>query len=146
MAMLAPAVEMLRPSALALITLAAALAAPVHAAPGGKLATIETGRWYCELPGDAETIAVPQPAEDFTAIPDSSYELADGQTGTYLRLGNEVMLTSGPRGGERYRMSSEAMMHKLDAAGKEMSLRCVRAGDPSAGLVAQAAPAQAKAP
>ena len=84
---------------------------------------------------------VAQPDEDFIAVPDSSYRLADGQTGTYLRLGTEVVMTSGPRDGVRYRLQSEATMRKLDASGKETPLRCVRAGDPAANLVDRNDPA-----
>ncbi len=144
MGVLARLAQMLRLRRLVLVPLAAAFAAPALAAPGGKLETLEPGKWYCELPGDAETIATPQPREDFTAVPDSSYRLEDGRTGTYLRLGDLVTLTSGPRDGERFRLSSEAMMHRLDAAGNQTSLRCVRAGDPSAGLVAHTATAAGK--
>lgn len=144
MGVLARLFEMSSLRAIALLPLAAAITAPAFAVPGGKLETLETGKWYCELPGDAETIATPQPAEDFTAIPDSSYRLDDGRSGTYLRLGDSVTLTSGPRAGERFRLSSDTMMRKLDAAGNETDLRCVRAGDPSAGLVAQAAATSTK--
>lgn len=117
------------------LLLAALLVAPAVAAPGGKLRTIDTGKWYCELPGDAETPAVAQPGETFTAVADSSYRTEDGQVGTYVRLGTEVTMTSGPRNGERYRMEGDATMHKLDPEGNETPLRCVHAGNPAAGVI-----------
>lgn len=112
--------------------LACALAAPAGAVPGGKLETMALGTWFCELPGDAVTEPVARPDETFTAVPDSSYETPDGRRGSYLLLGSELTMTSGPREGDRFRVDSAAMVRKLSPAGNETPLRCVRAGDPSA--------------
>lgn len=122
-------------TALSVLLLAVSASAPAGAAPGGKLRTVGTGKWYCELPGDAETPAIEQPDENFEAIVDSSYRLADGAVGTYVRLADQVTMTSGPRNGERFRMDGDATMHKLDASGQETALRCVHAGNPAAGIV-----------
>lgn len=108
------------------------LAAPAHAVPGGKLDTLALGTWFCELPGDAVTEPTAQPAETFTAVPDSSYQTPEGQRGSYLLLGDILTFTSGPREGDRFTVESTAMVHKLSPTGEELPLRCVRAGDPAA--------------
>jgi hypothetical protein len=112
--------------------LLALAAAPATAAPGGVIGTIETGRWFCELPGDASRPAQATPEEDFIAVKDSSYLTPKGEKGTYLLLGNDLAMTSGPLAGQRFRRDSLATMHKLDAQMQPTALRCVRAGDPAA--------------
>lgn len=107
-------------------------AAPAAAVPGGKLGTLALGTWFCELPGDAVTEPVARPDETFSAVPDSSYETPDGRRGSYLLLGGELTMTSGPREGDRFRVDSAAMVRKLGPGGTETALRCIRAGDPSA--------------
>lgn len=108
------------------------MAAPAAAVPGGKLGTLALGTWFCELPGDAISDPTPQPDETFSAVPDSSYRTPDGRPGTYLLLDDLLVMTSGPREGDRFRVESTAMVHKLGPSGEELPLRCVRAGDPAA--------------
>ena len=57
----------------ATITLFLLAAAPAMAAPGGAMWTVPQGRWTCELPGDATTPPLPQPDNNFSIVPDSSY-------------------------------------------------------------------------
>jgi hypothetical protein len=99
-----------------------------RAAPGGAMTILGAGRWACELPGDALTPPVRQPAEDFEIVPDSSYRIADARRGTYLRLGSNFSMTSGPFFGRRYRMTSESESQRLDDNGNPLALRCVRGG------------------
>ncbi|WP_295637088.1 hypothetical protein [Novosphingobium sp.] len=115
--------------ALLLLCLAAA---PLHAAPGGELGTVKLGKWFCELPGDAATPAAPVPAESFTTVPDSTYITGDDVAGSYLLLGDVLVMTTGTLSGHRFHLESAATVHRIDAQGKDMPLRCVRAGDPAA--------------
>ena len=107
-------------------------AEPAQAAPGGELGTLELGKWFCELPGDAAAPAVPVPAETFTAVPDSTYIAGDDVAGSYLLLGDELVMTTGALRGHRYHLETAATIHLIDDKGNETGLRCVRAGDPAA--------------
>lgn len=107
-------------------------ATPALAVPGGELGTLEVGKWYCEIPGDAAKPAEPVPAQTFTAVPDSTYISASGVAGSYLLLGDELVMTTGTLKGQHYRLDSAATLHRLDKDGDEEDLRCVRAGDPAA--------------
>ena len=109
-------------------------ATPAGAVPGGNLGVLLNGPWTCEIPGDAVVRPVAQQADNFRIVADSSYVIADGSSGTYLRLGNEVRMTSGPFNGRRFLMSSDAMMRLLDGQGRRTGLRCVRAGTSTSGL------------
>ena len=104
----------------------ALFAAPAVAVSGGELGTLERGPWACEMPGDATTTAgMAMPAADFEITNDSTYQVSDGR-GTYLRTGDDVRMTSGPRKGERYTVQSEHFLRKLDACCKDTGLRCIK--------------------
>ena len=105
---------------------------PAHAAPGGELATLALGKWFCEMPGDAAAPAVPVPTETFTAVPDSTYIASDEVAGSYLLLGDELLMTTGALRGHRFHLETAATIHRIDDKGIETALRCVRAGDPAA--------------
>ena len=106
--------------------LAAAFAAPALAVPGGDLGTLPQGRYACEVPDPAGvTRGTAREEEDFTIVNASSYR-ARGVIGSYLRTGDSVALTSGPRDGERYRLVSSGTLQRLDASGAATVLRCVR--------------------
>lgn len=112
----------------------ALLAVPALAVPGGKLSTLERGTWVCEMPGDAATArGVPVPEAGFEITRSSNYRTPAGR-GTYLRTGDQVTLTSGPRKGESYSLENEHFLRKLDADGKETGLRCIKLG--AAGITA----------
>ena len=68
---------------------------------------------------------VSQPAEDFTILHSSMYETARGR-GSYLMTGEEIVMTTGPKRGERYVRITENFLRKLDAVGQQTSLRCAR--------------------
>jgi hypothetical protein len=111
----------------ALVLLAALPAAPALAQ--GSIGTAERGTYVCELPGDAAGAAgIAQPDENFRIASASRYQSARGD-GTYLRRGDTLRFTSGPRQGEAYQMVSENYLRRLDAEGKPGRLRCVRRGD-----------------
>mgnify|MGYP001095842165 FL=1 len=104
------------------------LSAPAFAVSGGKLGTLERGSYACEMPGDAAIgrgKAVPE--RDFDITNSSTYASAQGD-GIYLRTGDEVTMTSGPRKGERFRVKSESFLREVAADGSETGLRCVRRG------------------
>ena len=107
------------------------LSAPLLATTGGKLGTIARGSWVCEMPGNAGTErGIPVDGADFVVTPSSTYRTETG-TGTYLRTGDTVTITSGPRNGERYRVASERMLWKLAADGTDEGMRCVKLGGTS---------------
>lgn len=105
----------------------ALLASPAAAVPGGEIDTLEIGRYTCELPGDAlgprgEHV----PDADFAIVFGSSYR-AKGIRGTYLLTGDQIVFTSGPRKGERYRQQTVHFLRRLNPDGSDSELRCVMA-------------------
>ena len=97
--------------------LAAVAGAPADPGTGtGQLGTLERGLYRCEAPGDASGLAgIPREEEDFEVISSSRYKAFDGR-GTYLRKGDLVTMTSGPRRGIQYRLESEQHLERLDSA------------------------------
>lgn len=118
---------MFRIAALAASLCALSLASSASAVPGGELGTLPLGRYVCELPGDA---AGPSrrhiPAEDFRVVSASSYTSGD-VLGSYLLIGDQMRMTSGPHEGNRYRQMSSGFLRKIAADKKPGKLRCVRA-------------------
>ncbi|EGD58649.1 hypothetical protein Y88_0706 [Novosphingobium nitrogenifigens DSM 19370] len=96
------------------------------AAPGGSLRVLLRGPWICEVPGDASTPPKTLPKDSFHAQADSSYRLPDGSTGTYLLLGNHLVMTTGPFRGRTYETSGQGMIYPLDANGTRTGVRCIR--------------------
>jgi hypothetical protein len=107
------------------VALAALVAAP--ALGQGAIGTVERGAYICELPGDAAGRAgIEQPELGFTIESASRYSAAQGG-GTYLRRGDTLAFTSGPRQGESYAVISTAFLRKIEN-GQPGRLRCVRKG------------------
>ena len=89
----------------------------------GQIGTIERGQYMCELPGDAGgQVGVHQPDEDFRIASASRYRSPQGD-GTYLRRGNVVTMSSGPRNGTQYRIISATFLRKIEN-GEPGPLRC----------------------
>ena len=110
----------------AILLLSTLLASPAWAAPGGPIDTIHRGEYYCELPGDATGPAGhPVPEEAFEVLTGSSYATAQGG-GSYLLTGNVLVMTSGPKRGEKFNRLSNNFLRKLAPDGSEGTLRCVR--------------------
>jgi len=102
------------------------LAAPAFA--DGPIGTIARGTYVCELPGDvAGAVGIEQPGESFTILSASRYSSPQG-SGTYLRRGDIVSMTSGPRNGTRYIVIGRDFVRKLDEHGEPSRLRCLRLG------------------
>jgi hypothetical protein len=107
-----------------------ALIAAVAASPAlaqGPIGTLERGKYACELPGDATGKAgIAKPDADFTIIGASRSSSAQGH-GTYLRRGDVVTFTSGPRSGEAYAVISSVFLRRMEN-GRPGELRCIRNG------------------
>ena len=117
---------MKRAGTLPAILLGILFASPAVAAPGGPIDTIHRGEYYCELPGDATGPAGhPVPEEGFEILSGSSYTTAKGG-GAYLLTGDLLVMTSGPKRGERFNRLSSNFLRKLAPDGTETTLRCVR--------------------
>jgi len=108
------------------LTIAALFAAAAGTAYAkGPIDTIDRGAYVCEMPGDANGQAgIPQPARNFTIETASRYSAHQG-AGTYLRRGDRVEMTSGPRKGEAYRVIHPGFLRVLQADGSVGRLRCV---------------------
>lgn len=90
-----------------------------------QIGTIERGHYTCELPGDAAGAAgIAQPAESFTIESASRYSSPQGD-GTYLRRGDRLTFTSGPRNGTNYTIESRGFLRKIEN-GQPSRLRCIR--------------------
>ena len=101
------------------------LAVPVLAQ--GASGTVERGAYVCELPGDAGGRAgIAQPDQALSIESASRYSSPQG-SGTYLRRGDTLLLTSGPRQGESYAVVSGSFLRRIED-GKPGRLRCVRQG------------------
>jgi hypothetical protein len=108
-----------------LFALAATLAAPGLAQ--GAIGTVPRGTFACELPGDASGQAgIPQPERNLTIDSASRYSSPQGG-GSYLRRGDVLTLTSGPRQGESYAVISEGFLRLIEG-GRPGRLRCVLRG------------------
>ncbi|HWU04225.1 MAG TPA: hypothetical protein VN222_15905 [Novosphingobium sp.] len=103
-----------------------ALADRVKAAPEGPLITIKRGGYLCELPGTAMTATgLHQPDEDFTISIGSVYSTDHGR-GQYLATGDQVLMTTGPKAGEKFHRVSDNFLRKIGPDGLDTELRCVR--------------------
>jgi hypothetical protein len=108
-----------------LLALAAPLASPALAQ--GAIGTVARGTFACELPGDAAGQAgISQPERNLTIESASRYSSPQG-SGSYLRRGDMLTLTSGPRQGERYAVLSEDFLRLIEG-GQPGRMRCVRRG------------------
>lgn len=116
---------MARAMRFAAITPLAVLVVAAPALPQGQIGTIERGQYVCELPGDAGgAVGIHQPQEDFRIASASRYRAQDGD-GTYIRRGNVVTMSSGPRNGTQYAVISPSLLRKMEN-GQPGRLRCYR--------------------
>lgn len=113
--------------ALSLAVACTAAGASGQGTNGSTIGTLPRGGYACELPGDAAGAAgVPQPEAGFTILSASRYASPQGE-GTYLRRGNTLTMTSGPRQGDGYAIVSEGFLRKMES-GRPGRLRCVLTG------------------
>lgn len=107
------------------LILAGAIVSPALAQ--GAIGIVARGTFACELPGDAAGQAgIAQPERNITIESASRYSSPQGN-GSYLRRGNTLTLTSGPRQGEAYAVVSESFLRQIEG-GHPGRLRCVRQG------------------
>lgn len=110
----------------ALPALLLAVSGAAVAVPGGPIDVLAPAAYACEMPGDATNAAGYRvDAENFAIANSTSYFTPEGR-GTYLLTGNDLVLTSGPKKGNRYHRISDNFLRKLSPDGKETALRCVR--------------------
>ncbi len=91
----------------------------------GDPSTVARGFYLCEMPGDAGTaVGLEQPEESFSIISASRYSSMQGE-GIYLRRGDRLIMTSGPRNGDTYQIVRRGFLRKIvdDAPSR---LRCIR--------------------
>ena len=99
----------------------------VPALAQGAIGVMPRGVYNCELPGDASgDTGIPQAEKRLTIKSASRYTSPQG-SGTYLRRGDTMTLTSGPRQGERYSVQSDNFIRLIEN-GQPGPLRCVRTG------------------
>jgi hypothetical protein len=122
--------KMIRPELILLLLAMAPMTA--HAAPGGLLRTLLKGYWVCETKGDAATAPTRLLPDSFRVIADSSYQTTNGEVGTYLLLGNDLVMTTGPFRTRKYILVGQGILHPLDTKGKRTTNRCVRQSNASA--------------
>ena len=123
---LLPAFATLVGALTAAMPVAPALASPKPPpVPGGEINTLTLGTYTCELPGDAggpAGNAVPQ--YSFRIVSSSTYKNG-GVRGSYLLLGDRVMMTGGKLKGFALHRVSDGFLRKIDAQGNDEDLRCV---------------------
>ncbi|ANY20554.1 hypothetical protein A6F68_02049 [Tsuneonella dongtanensis] len=94
----------------------------------GRLGTLESGRYLCELPGDASGLAsIPIQDGWFDIINASSYASGSG-SGTYLLTGKTVVFTRGPMKGMTFKRMGARSLKAINAEGELAKMRCVRSG------------------
>ena len=90
----------------------------------GQIGTMPQGLYVCELPDEhASSRGVVQKGTSFRITSASRY-ISDQGTGTYLRRGDTMVLSSGPRAGERYQVVGDGFVRKLEN-GAPGRLRCL---------------------
>lgn len=116
---------MKRAAALLVPLIALSLGTSAALAIPGELGTMPTGSYICELPGDGSGPAsLHVPESDFTILRASRYRAEEG-SGIYLLTGDLLVMTSGPRQGERFIRKSNGFLRMLGPDGEESRLRCV---------------------
>lgn len=111
------------PAFLALV--AASATAP--ALGQGAIGTVARGAYVCEMPGNAAGQAGVAQADQALRIESASRYSSPAGSGTYLRRGDTLTLTSGPRQGESYAVVSTHFLRRIED-GKPGRLRCVHKG------------------
>jgi hypothetical protein len=102
------------------------LSAGALAVPGGPIDVLPPASYACEMPGDASVAAGYRvDSENFSIANSNSYYTGKGR-GTYLLTGDLLVLTSGPKRGQKFRRISDNFLRKLGPDGNDSPLRCVR--------------------
>lgn len=111
---------------LTVLFLAVLATPPALAVPGGQLGTMPGGAYHCDRPGrNVQLDSIRVPEEDFVVVGNSSYE-AGGKRGSYLLLGDRMVMTSGPFDQKRYHRTSSRYLRLVLPDGTDGPVRCVR--------------------
>lgn len=95
-------------------------------APGGPIDRLPLGEYVCEMPGDATGPAgIHLPEQSFSVLNASTYATPQGR-GTYLLTGNLLVMTSGPKRGQRFHRLSQNFLREIGRNGADGPMRCVR--------------------
>ncbi|HQV04153.1 MULTISPECIES: elongation factor P [unclassified Novosphingobium] len=103
-----------------------AASAAAFAVPGGPIDSLLPGAFACELPGDATNAAGYRVDDENFVIANSNSYYTPAGRGIYLLTGDDLVLTSGPKRGDKYRRITDNFLRKLGPDGKATQLRCVR--------------------
>lgn len=110
------------------LILAAALCAAPPVLAQGDLGTLPTGRYLCEVPGDATGLAS-RPVDGYWFdIVNASRYVSEGGDGTYLLTGKTVVFTRGPLKTARFEWNGMKGLKRTDLTGELAKMRCVRTG------------------
>ncbi|WP_390550945.1 elongation factor P [Qipengyuania sp. MTN3-11] len=113
-------------AAAALAALAVSSTAPLAA--HDRLGTLPHGRYVCALPGDATGLPVKEISEhNFAITGASSYEASEGR-GTYLKVGDTVTFTRGPRKDMKLKLLPSGLLQWVKEDGSLGRIRCSRVG------------------
>ncbi len=109
-----------------LISAGPALASPTPPpVPGGRLGTLTQGHYSCETPGDATgPVGISMADLDFRIVNGSGYRV-ERQRGTYLLVGDLVMMTAGPLKGLQLHRLSDGFLRRIEPDGSDGEVRCV---------------------
>ena len=116
----------MKPSRITLLVALATVPTILTAAEGNLLKTMPHGVYECAFPGDAGSpVWEPITEAGFVISHTSAYRTETGR-GTYLLKGKDLVITSGPKRGERYRRTGDAELKLLDDVGNLTGLICVK--------------------
>ena len=96
------------------------------AADGNLLKTMPHGAYECAIPGDAGSpVWEPVEGAGFIISHTSGYRTENGR-GTYLLKGKDLIVTSGPKKGERYRRTGDGELKRVAEDGRVTRFVCVK--------------------
>lgn len=117
----------MKPFLAPIAALAAVMLAAAAGAQDGPM-TLPTGRYLCELPGDATGPASVKVEGAWFDIVNASAYVTEGGGGTYLLNGKTLVFTRGPLKGAKFERTGARALRRLEAQGQFAKLRCVRTG------------------
>ena len=106
--------------------LAAFVAIPVRAQ--GDLGTLQTGRYLCELPGDAMGLASIPLQDMWFDVTNATTYVSSAGSGIYLLEGKRLTFTRGPLEGMQFTRVSPRTLKVFNGQGDRAKMRCVRSG------------------
>lgn len=108
------------------LLLAACPVAPAFAQ--GDLGTLPTGRYFCELPGDAMGLASVPLKDMWFDVTNAATYVSSGGSGTYLLEGKRLTFTRGPLEGMQFTRVGQGTLKAANQKPERAKMRCVRSG------------------